>query len=315
MSTEDILQVQDKRTQFFIIDNCIFNYGLDVYAISVYSLLVSMSRNSSCYPSYNYILEKLNISRNKCISSIKNLENKKLINVKRTEGKWEYNSNGQKVYKNGVNIYQILNIATHEKLDPSASHDEPIPCNDRHSAPEGLKQDSLNNTKTNNINNSSFEIDIIKTFEKSFMIQIDIQMLFHSNNNTTLSKYTAFKKIIETLYNTDNDIFKTCLSEAVIASKDIISKSKNNVGIDLIKYTLLDNLSALCLKKQTSLSDIKIEYNETMSSITELYERFYYVEDKTKILKCVNDLYQDMITNKIRGASYKALLTDRLQYL
>lgn len=95
------IELVDLREKYFKVSNRIFDYKLDAYEISIYSLLCRYADNSTTesFPSISTISDTINISKPKVISTIKSLVNKEII----------YKKLGDRIHSNK---YYLMSLTT-----------------------------------------------------------------------------------------------------------------------------------------------------------------------------------------------------------
>jgi biotin operon repressor len=86
-NNNEILQIEDRRENYYRVSNRIFNQDLDVYEIGVYSILCRFANNKTTesYPSQQKIADMLKVSKRQVARAVKSLVEKKII-FKKTGG-------------------------------------------------------------------------------------------------------------------------------------------------------------------------------------------------------------------------------------
>lgn len=132
---------------------------IGVYEKTILAYMLSYTGGGSeCFPSYNTMLEDLGISRDRLAKSLKILQEKNYINVRKTQSKYD------KIYKQR-NIYELI-FLNDKKIpvpDKGSTPDrlEVVRETDRGSTSDGLgvvRETDSNNNITNNNNNKSKRI-------------------------------------------------------------------------------------------------------------------------------------------------------------
>lgn len=99
---------------FFKAPNDLFEIGLNIYQIGVYSYLVRCSNNNkSAFPSYTTIASKCGISKRKAISTVSELEEMGLLKKRQRAGEG----------RNQSNTYRVVNAKKGAHHAPGVVHD------------------------------------------------------------------------------------------------------------------------------------------------------------------------------------------------
>ena len=98
---------QPKQGNFFMLPNEIFNMDLSAGEIALYAFLMRMEdrKTYTCYPSFKTIGNALEMSKNTVMKYVRLLEEKELIETKRT-----IVEHHDGVLRNGNLMYRILPI-------------------------------------------------------------------------------------------------------------------------------------------------------------------------------------------------------------
>lgn len=265
-------QVFDGRNiPYHRIENELYDIGLDVYEIAVYCLLCRYAdnKNDNCFPSYETLAKKLNMSRKKAIQTIKSLENKNLISkeTRKCDETAEYSSN----------LYTILSVKNYRKdigsecdTPPSTKGSE---CNTPGGGLQPPKQYSLNNTQFNNLTTTTDSPHDYPSEEKITTgkpdVVVDAMEVKHKIESTIQAEITLSK------------------------TKELIDKK----GIEKIMYYLsnwhkfkmqkIDNITGFFISaviydypvpKSENLA-LKMRYNELPLNMTNFDQRQYTEEE------------------------------------
>lgn len=290
----DLFNSKDKRKfNFFIIDNEVFNFDIDVYAFKIYCFLAKMCNfKKISFPSLDYIVENCRISKPKVISSLKELEEEKLISISKTRSKKNkyirniYTLKNIKKWVNGINSVNDINSVN------------------------GINSNNINNISLNN----SKKIKNNKKSKGKSNINIVREIMNYLNERTGRSRKLTDtnKRLIRSLlkegYNKE-DFFKVIdikssqwlgdekmekyLRPSTLFSKNHFDDYLNEKIEDNRKKKLRDNYKLL-----TNDEEYERQLNHFKNNLKEETEKYieFYKEDK-KYRKAVQNLLLYKISN------------------
>lgn len=177
-----------QKVGYFTVLNSVYDLGLDPYQLSVYVYLIRLNNNGgTAFPSINNIAEKCNMSVRKVGYVIKELEEKKLIEI---EYRKEEKMNRSNVYRITSNTAQHAG-GTAQYAEGYAQHAGDIP----HSMQEGYAQHA--DYKELSINNKDYkELDKNSSPSSSSIVKKIINYLNEKTGKRFSHKSEANSKLI-----------------------------------------------------------------------------------------------------------------------